>query len=42
VTQSSDSERKDFEQKTLEKILLATVEEQRRARRWSIFSKWSY
>ena len=39
MTQSSDSERQDFEQKTLEKILLATVEEQRRARRWGIFFK---
>lgn len=39
MTQSSESERKDFEQKTLEKVLLATVEEQRRARRWGIFFK---
>ena len=37
MTQSNDSQRPDFEQKTLEKVLLATVEEQRRARRWSIF-----
>ena len=37
MTQSNDSQRPDFEKKTLEKVLLATVEEQRRARRWSIF-----
>lgn len=39
MTQPSESQRTDFEQKTLEKVLLATVEEQRRARRWSIFFK---
>lgn len=39
MTQSSDSERNNFEQKTLEKVLLATIEEQRRARRWGIFFK---
>lgn len=39
MTQSSELERRDFEQTTLEKVLLATVEEQRRARRWGIFFK---
>lgn len=39
MSQTSESQRQDFEQKTLEKILLATVEEQRRARRWGIFFK---
>jgi protease IV len=39
VTQPSESQRPNFEQKILEKVLLATVEEQRRARRWSIFFK---
>lgn len=39
MTQPSDSERQSFEQKTLEKVLLATVEEQRRSRRWGIFFK---
>ena len=39
MTQPSESPRSDFEQKTLEKVLLATVEEQRRARRWGIFFK---
>lgn len=39
MTQPSDSNRQDFEQKTLEKVLLATIEEQRRARRWGIFFK---